>query len=72
MLINSRSVIDDCSVKCVGSLIDWYRENSEQIDSIFLTELLLFKFRSKSSVNITSFIPISTARPIESSMFEKR
>ena len=37
----------------------------------FLSEVLLFKFRLKSPVNIISFIPVSTAKSIESSLFEK-
>ena len=38
----------------------------------FLSELWLFIFRLKSPGNTISFISVSTVRPIESSVFEKR
>ena len=63
---------EECSVKCVGSSISWLRENWEQIDSIFLSVLGLVVLRLKSPVIIISLMPVSIARPIESSILERQ
>ena len=62
---------DECSVKWMGLLIDWYRENWVQKYFIFLEIGGLSTFKSKSPVTSISEISVSTAKCREVSISEK-